>query len=66
MNPVKLNICDHGHHTPREVRLLPYGKSGGNRILCQDHFYEEMHFRIAHRLCPVVKWGSLKIYEGGN
>ena len=40
-----LHFCDHGHSTEGEVRLLPYGKSGGNMLLCRDHFDAEMVYR---------------------
>jgi hypothetical protein len=66
-----LHYCDHGHSTFEEVRLLPYGKSGANMILCRDHFDAEMKYRKErttggeyYKASQILKWDNLKVYEG--
>ena len=61
-----MNCCDHGHMTSQEIRLLPYGKSGGNIALCRQHFIEEMKFTFGPEweMAQKIQWDNLKIYEG--
>ena len=66
-----MRYCDHGHSTTEETRLLPYGKSGGNMLLCRDHFDAEMKYRRGrmiggeyYKASKIPKWDTLKVYEG--
>ena len=67
---IPLHFCDHGHSTEGEVRLLSYGKSGVNLILCRDHFDAEMAYRkeritggACYKSFQILKWDNLKVYE---
>lgn len=68
---MKNNLCDHGHSTSWQVRLLPNSDDpdGGNQIVCYGHYCKEIayrKYRNAELQEPVFKlpsWEELKIYE---
>lgn len=68
---MKNKLCDHGHRTSWQVRLLPNGDdpSNGNSIVCYAHYCKEIGYRkfrnaeIGEEVFNLPKWEDLKIYE---